>query len=391
MGARRTLEGCAVLLGAVVLLNVSLCRPLSVLAKDLGAAPTTLNTVTVTPNWERKAPSQVGTVTIIPKPGAESSRPSWLLPVHIGPSFKDGCNDFTIEIVSDAMNAPVFHSDTHVETTTVEPGDPAPPETVLNGSRSNGQVLRFWKGNDNAPSWEPSTTIVVHIAFVTRPGSIVTIRIKPTWKCGVVTEPGAVQPKPPDWHPRGKCTSCHSPSQCTVPESALPSVDVDCWWCHGPLLSASVSIPEGAVGADTLLYIGEQPLPEPPSPYAVPPGIARIAVAHEFGPDGITFDEPATISLPYRHEQIDGLREESLGIFLYDPGEQEWREVSGATLDTVANELTFQTTHFSIYGIGGAAEAVPTPSSSRWSLALLAVVALGLAARRVRTMRSTPD
>ncbi len=100
------------------------------------------------------------------------------------------------------------------------------------------------------------------------------------------------------------------------------------------------------------------------------------------------FSEPVTVTMQYSHSDIGGgyilgmrhsaifpaLAESSLSVYSYNENAEMWEPIP-STLDSGTNTLTFETTHFSVYGIGGSA-AVTTGYSTSWLL--LTVFALVL-------------
>ncbi|MCJ7561096.1 hypothetical protein MUO79_10850 [Candidatus Bathyarchaeota archaeon] len=115
----------------------------------------------------------------------------------------------------------------------------------------------------------------------------------------------------------------------------------------------AVFVPSGAVPTPEWFY-ALSVSPEDLFPSAsLPEGVSLIK-AREFWPDGMQFQEPVTISIVYSLSEIIGVAESSLRAYefdLYHDG--EWRLIPESTLDTVNRTVTFQTSHFSIYGIGG--------------------------------------
>jgi hypothetical protein len=155
--------------------------------------------------------------------------------------------------------------------------------------------------------------------------------------------------------------------------------------CHTPGDTEDfwLDIPVGAVSGDTLVYFGVVPDADIPSPTAVPDGFDRVVKATEFGPDGSTFGAPMSMTLYYTDAEVSGIAEHSLSAFYYSPGSGIWVPVSGCAVDPAENAVTFQTTHFSMYGLGGQV-AAPVPASSPWALGALTLAAFGVLARRMR-------
>jgi parallel beta-helix repeat protein len=102
-----------------------------------------------------------------------------------------------------------------------------------------------------------------------------------------------------------------------------------------------IVIPAGALTQETLITI--QGALNPPS--------GHIGMAYEFGPSGLTFQLPATVSITYDEASLPaGLSETSLrlGTVL---SSLHWCEILGSSINTTANTVTGQTYSFSTYGL----------------------------------------
>jgi len=117
---------------------------------------------------------------------------------------------------------------------------------------------------------------------------------------------------------------------------------------------SSISLPSNAVTIDTTVtsldvplnfFSGSQSLKTPDGSY--------IIQVNEFRPDGLMFNMPVTITLTYADDNASNLDESSLRAYYYDPTMESWTKIAGSVVDTANNTITFQTTHFSVYGIGG--------------------------------------
>ena len=84
------------------------------------------------------------------------------------------------------------------------------------------------------------------------------------------------------------------------------------------------------------------------------PESARLLKVREFWPDGMQFQEPVTISMVYSLSEIEGVSESSLRAYEFDLYHDcTWELIPNSTVDTVNRTVTFQASHFTIYGIGG--------------------------------------
>ena len=159
----------------------------------------------------------------------------------------------------------------------------------------------------------------------------------------------------------------------------------------------AVFVPSGAVPAPEWFY-ALSVSPKDLSPGASLSEGVRLIKVREFWPDGMQFQEPVTISIVYSLSEIIGVTESSLRAYefdLYHDG--EWRLIPDSTLDTVNRTVTFQTSYFSIYGIGGSPPlpvggivvtvdklALLAPYIGLASTILVAAVATAISVKRVK-------
>ena len=108
---------------------------------------------------------------------------------------------------------------------------------------------------------------------------------------------------------------------------------------------ASISIPGGALDGSVNIEI---------SLYSSPPEGAELAgPLFFFGPSGLQFDEPVTITVPYDPDQVpDGVSETDLVVLRYDEGEGSWTALIPSVVDTGNHTVSAQTDHFSGFGAG---------------------------------------
>ena len=120
-----------------------------------------------------------------------------------------------------------------------------------------------------------------------------------------------------------------------------------------PVNGASVTISQGAVSSETLITITPDTTP-PPLPSTVTPS----GPAATFGPDGLTFNQPVTITIPYTTGAV--LNEPNLKLFTRSESSDAWTEVSGITIDTVNKLIQVAVSHFSTFQ---AAEGTGNPDA----------------------------
>ena len=93
---------------------------------------------------------------------------------------------------------------------------------------------------------------------------------------------------------------------------------------------------------------------EPPSK-----DVSIIGLAYNFGPDGVTFDLPITLTRSYDSNDIpEGVVEEDLVLAWYDEAGDKWVELD-CVVDTRDNTITASIEHFATLAIIGM--VTPTP------------------------------
>ncbi|MFC1899217.1 hypothetical protein ACFLXP_02690 [Chloroflexota bacterium] len=89
---------------------------------------------------------------------------------------------------------------------------------------------------------------------------------------------------------------------------------------------------------------------------------AIITDHYDCGPDGITFDEPITLTITYDPDDIPPrAHEKDLVIVQWDEDTEEWIELPDYIIDTINNTISVPITHFSRYTV---VAPVPPPPSS---------------------------
>lgn len=131
----------------------------------------------------------------------------------------------------------------------------------------------------------------------------------------------------------------------------------------GDSVEASLSVPAGAVAADTSITIDVFPT----SDVSLPPSAGDfLSRAFDLGPDGITFDPPATVTFIYQDSEVAGLNENDLQVWLLDSTTGTWERPLVTSRDIALNTLTIEVSHFSIALLGedtaDGADALPPAS-----------------------------
>ena len=87
---------------------------------------------------------------------------------------------------------------------------------------------------------------------------------------------------------------------------------------------------------------------DPPTP---PADAEVIGLAYDFGPEGASFDQPATIRLSYDQAQLpENVAEKNLIIAIWDNQLEEWVRLD-SNVDPANNIITAEVTRFSLYSI----------------------------------------
>ncbi|MBI4657037.1 MAG: hypothetical protein HY746_09885, partial [Elusimicrobia bacterium] len=76
----------------------------------------------------------------------------------------------------------------------------------------------------------------------------------------------------------------------------------------------------------------------------------RIGRPYELYPEGIKFDKPVTITLPYQTRDLNGADENALKIGNWKPETKDW-ETLNSIVDKTEKLVSAKVTHFSIYQI----------------------------------------
>jgi hypothetical protein len=110
---------------------------------------------------------------------------------------------------------------------------------------------------------------------------------------------------------------------------------------------ASVVIPPGALAEDTRVSVRSYAnLGSVAQSWAMTPGLLGGA---EFGPDGLSFEQPATVTLPSLVPVPPGA---SYPVYTYDRETQRWAETEFvATVSPDGGSLQAEVTHFTLYGV----------------------------------------
>ncbi|RKY29688.1 MAG: hypothetical protein DRP74_08385 [Candidatus Omnitrophota bacterium] len=120
---------------------------------------------------------------------------------------------------------------------------------------------------------------------------------------------------------------------------------------------AEVNIPEEALDTNQTIsieMIDPADAPEfPEDTYLTPAGLYV-----EFGPAGLVFNKPVTITIYYSQDVIDslGLDENELTLYVWDG--VQWRRVGGV-VDTDTNTITVEVNHFSLFTVVEDTEPAP--------------------------------
>jgi mannan endo-1,4-beta-mannosidase len=82
---------------------------------------------------------------------------------------------------------------------------------------------------------------------------------------------------------------------------------------------------------------------------------SKAGVVLDLGPNGINFDDPAFITMPYYDQDGDGIvdgteiPEEEVYVLYFNEIENNWNQVVVVDRDPINNTITFEANHFSLY------------------------------------------
>jgi lysophospholipase L1-like esterase len=107
--------------------------------------------------------------------------------------------------------------------------------------------------------------------------------------------------------------------------------------------AVSVGVPAGAVAATRNIAV---------KPAANPPAARRFmgGSAYDFGPEGVAFAQPITISIKYDPSKLNTGSPES-GLQLYEAVQGAWRVVTGSTVDVNTHIASGSVTRLGTYGV----------------------------------------
>ena len=117
------------------------------------------------------------------------------------------------------------------------------------------------------------------------------------------------------------------------------------------LNGAKVVIPPNALQSATLnVAVG--------APDSIPPGdlpddYRDSTAGLSLGPDGAAFNLPVTVQMPYAPSDVAGLDETTLTVFYFEDPDYSAGGIADVSVDTGAREVTFTTTHFTVFLIAG--------------------------------------
>jgi GDSL-like lipase/acylhydrolase family protein/Big-like domain-containing protein len=107
--------------------------------------------------------------------------------------------------------------------------------------------------------------------------------------------------------------------------------------------AVTVAVPAGALTQTRNITVAAA-LNPPPNDRLMP------GTAYDFGPDGITFAQPVTITIKYDPLKLTaGSPEDSLR--LYEVVGTSWRVVAGSSANTAAHTVSGNVSHFTVYGV----------------------------------------
>jgi hypothetical protein len=137
------------------------------------------------------------------------------------------------------------------------------------------------------------------------------------------------------------CSSSDNPPSSTKPSDAANQViGAKGGTVTTPSGNASVDIPEGALPGDTTISI--TPVTAPP-----PAGTDGIGDAYVFGPEGLVFLKPVTVTLAYRTDALAGRDANRIVVYSAPVGTQQYAPLSTQPKD--ASHVAAIAMHFSVH------------------------------------------
>ena len=107
--------------------------------------------------------------------------------------------------------------------------------------------------------------------------------------------------------------------------------------------AVTVVVPPGAITQTRNITVGQAQ--SAPSNDRLMPG-----TAFDFGPNGITFAEPVTITIKYDPSKLTGGSPEE-GLQLYEVVGTGWQVVAGSSANTTSHTVSGKVSHFTVYGV----------------------------------------
>jgi len=89
---------------------------------------------------------------------------------------------------------------------------------------------------------------------------------------------------------------------------------------------------------------------------AAPAGEAVVAHAIDLKPEGVIFDPPAVITLPYDDGQLAGADASTLAVWVYLNG--SWQRLGG-TVDAARHTVSISVPHFTLYALMASPPVAP--------------------------------
>lgn len=114
----------------------------------------------------------------------------------------------------------------------------------------------------------------------------------------------------------------------------------------------SVTIPQGALSGSTVITI--QPVTN-----QAPLGLGN---GYRLGPEGLTFENPVTLTFHYSEELLDSNPAEFLWIVFQEP-DGSWKAMLESALNSDAKTVTVETSHFSDWSVGRFVDLTLNPVS----------------------------
>ncbi len=120
----------------------------------------------------------------------------------------------------------------------------------------------------------------------------------------------------------------------------------------------NIEIPSGALGENKNISIKK--LDQAKAPLAAMEGFKFLGDVYYFGPEGLKFKVPVTITIKYDPTKLTGLDEDTLAIYYYDKTKNAW-VIQKSTIDKAKRAVSTKVDHFTCFALMAKTKILPPP------------------------------